>query len=125
MEAQSTNSPTMRIAHVVSLGFVDGSSASPDEQQRLIQRLTEALNGAPRFQRCRREGNTVLLAFKHDLAVVFFDSPDSAACCAFELVSPLAKVAAGKLRLGLHTGPVHCQSSGESPQISGSSLEVA
>lgn len=121
---QSANSPTVRIAHVLSVGFADKDSSAPEEQ-RLIQRLIDAVRGAPKFQRCQRQGDAAFLAFKHDVAVVFFDSPESAACCALEMVSPLARIAAPKIRLGLHTGPVHCESVGDPPQISGSSLEVA
>ncbi|PYY14009.1 MAG: hypothetical protein DMG61_11425 [Acidobacteria bacterium] len=124
MGVQSTNLPAVRIAHVLALGAADGGSSAPEEQ-RLVHRLMEALQGAPKFQRCQQRGDAVFLAFKHDLAVVFFDSPESAACCALELVSPLARVAAPKIRLGLHTGPVHYESGGESPRISGNSLEVA
>src|SRR5438067_1402363 len=124
MGVQSMNLPDVRIAHVLAVGVADAGSGAPEEQ-RVVHRLMEALQGTPKFQRCQRRGDALFLAFKHDLAVVFFDSPESAACCALELVSPLARIASPKIRLGLHTGPIHCESGGDSPQISGISLAVA
>lgn len=122
---QSVNSPTVRIAHVLSVGSADKDSSPPEEQQRFTHRLIDAVGGTPKFRRCQSQGDAVFVAFKHDVAVVFFDSPESAACAALELVSPLAKIAAPRMRLGLHTGPVHCESTGEPVQISGSSFDVA
>jgi len=122
---ESTTSQTVRIAHVLSLGVADRQSGAPDEQQRLMHQLFEAVRSAPKFKRCQSGKDVVLLASKRDLAVVFFDSPESAACCALELVSPLARVPAAKIRLGLHTGPVNCDSAADPPHVSGNSLEVA
>ena len=118
-------SQTVRIAHVLSLGVADGESAAPDEQHRLIHLLFEAVRGAPKFARCERQGDAVLLSSRRDLEAVFFDSPENAACCALELVSPLAKVPAAKIRLGIHTGPVNCDLIAGAPHITGNSLEVA
>src|SRR5436309_16109952 len=124
MGVQSMNLPDVRIAHVLAVGVADAGSGAPEEQ-RVVHRLMEALQGTPKFQRCQRRGDALFLAFKHELAVVFFDSPESADCCALELVFTLAPIASPKIRVCLPTRLIHYESGGDSRQISTISLLVS
>jgi len=97
-------------ARLVTVLFTDlvGYSMLPmDQQTRVIQLLQEIVRDTPEFRRAQASEQLICLPTGDGMALVFFQNPVSAVQCAIEIARALRNHPDMKLRMGVHTGPVH------------------
>jgi serine/threonine protein kinase len=120
---ESVEEQTIQIAHVLSVGLVGVDLAASGERQALATQLQEAVRCTPQYLRTHHRGAATLLPTDDGAAVAFFDIPDTAICCALELMQLLVRTPRISARIGVHSGPLNFrQSQGE---LSGNGPDVA
>jgi serine/threonine protein kinase len=113
---------TIQIAHMLAVGLVGLDLATNEERQFLAQKLQDSLRCTPQFLRAHHRGAASLLSSSDGLTVAFYDTPNTAICCAFELIQLLARSSRISVRMGIHSGPVNFRESQQ--QLSGSGVEM-
>lgn len=96
----------LKIAHVLFIDTVGYSKLLINEQRELLHELNRIVRGAPRFRAAESAGKLIRLPTGDGMALVFSDSPEEPAECAFEISQALKNCPHLPLRMGIHSGPV-------------------
>ncbi len=99
--------PSLEMAYVLFTDLVGYSMLPMDQQTRVIQMLQEIVRATPEFQRAHASEQLICLPTGDGMALVFFQNPVAAVQCAVEVARSLRSHPDMKLRMGVHTGPVH------------------
>jgi class 3 adenylate cyclase len=95
------------MAYVLFTDLVGYSMMPMDQQTHVIQLLQEIVRATPEFQRAHANEQLICLPTGDGMALVFFQNPVAAVQCAVEVARALRSHPEMKLRMGVHTGPVH------------------
>jgi class 3 adenylate cyclase len=95
------------MAYVLFTDLVGYSILPMDRQAETIQLLQEIVRATPEFQRAQASEQLICLPTGDGMALVFFQNPVSAVQCATEIARSLRNHPELRLRMGVHTGPVH------------------
>ena len=93
------------IRHVLFIDIVGYSKLLIEEQKDCLRRLTEIVLATPQVQRSSNE-QLVRLPTGDGMALVFRDSAEEPAQCAFEIAKSLKEYSEIDVRMGIHSGPV-------------------
>jgi TolB-like protein/Tfp pilus assembly protein PilF len=78
-----------------------------DEQRQYQEQLTEIVRGTEQVRNAKKTGKLIRLPVGDGMALVFFDSPEAPVRCAIEISKKLKEYPHLKLRMGIHSGPIH------------------
>ena len=95
------------IAHVLFMDLVEFSRLPMQDQTRLISRLQELLRANPDFQRAEANHDLIRLPTGDGIALVFFRDPEAPVRCGLDVARAARGFPQMKLRIGIHSGPVH------------------
>lgn len=99
--------PEVEVAHVLYMDLVEFSRLPMQEQTRLISRLQQLLRDQADFQRADAAGDLIRLPTGDGIALVFFRNPEAPVRCALDVARAARAIPQMRLRMGLHSGPVH------------------
>jgi eukaryotic-like serine/threonine-protein kinase len=105
--ADSGANRTLEIAHVLFMDIVAYSQLPMDEQTRLIEKLQQIVRNATEFSRAQKRRQLLRLPTGDGMALVFFGDAEAPVRCALEIGRAVREQPDLKLRMGIHTGPVH------------------
>jgi TolB-like protein len=95
------------IGHVLFLDIVGYSKLLITEQSELLQKLTATIVETEQFRIAEAEHKLVRLPTGDGMALVFRDNPEAPARCALEVDMGLKSQPELRVRMGIHSGPVH------------------
>jgi len=106
MRDESKTNQRLEIAHVLFIDIVGYSTRLTDEQQRLVDRLNQAVRSSDEFNRAAAGGRLKKIPTGDGMALIFRDSPEQPIECAVEISRVLKHHPDLPVRMGVHSGPV-------------------
>src|SRR4051812_19999744 len=106
-ELQQSRGAPVEIAHVLFMDIVSYSTLPMEKQTRLLGQLQSIIRGTHGYQRALELEQLLRLPTGDGMALVFFTDPEAPVRCAIEINRALRQHPEIKLRMGIHTGPVH------------------
>jgi len=107
MTAESSAELPLQIAHVLAMDLVGYSTFLINEQTRMVAELNRIVRQTARFQESDANGTLIRLPSGDGMNLVFFDDPEAPLECAVQLATVLKDSPEIRLRMGIHSGPVH------------------
>ena len=116
----------MEIAHVLNMDLVAYSTLLITEQTRVLAELARIAKNTPRCLRAEAEGKLIRVPTGDGMLLVFFDDPEAPIECAVEIATAIKNHPDIRLRMGLHTGPVHeVMDVNERSNVAGAGVDMA
>src|SRR5207247_1539435 len=126
MTADSEPDVQLEIGHVLFLDVVGYSKLLLDEQRELQQQLNQIVRETEQVRAAEAVGKLIQLPAGDGMALVFFNSPESPVRCAIEIAKELKDRPVLKLRMGIHSGPVHeVRDVNDRTNVAGAGINVA
>src|SRR3954469_10758871 len=97
----------LEIAHVLFIDVVGYSAQLIDEQSQIIAELNRLVRETPHFRSAEAADRLIRIPTGDGMALVFFNSPEAPVHCAVEVARLLRTNERIKVRMGIHSGPVH------------------
>ena len=107
MGSDAPSESKVEIAHVLVMDVVQYSTLLITEQTRVMAELTRIVKNTPRFQKAEALGKLVRIPTGDGMLLVFFDDPQAPIECAVEIARAMKAHPEIRLRMGIHSGPVH------------------
>ena len=107
MPSEHESDVQLQIGHVLFMDLVGYSTVLLDEQRQSQEQLTEIVRSTEQFRTAREAKRLIRLPVGDGMALVFFDSPEAPVRCAIEINKKLKEYPQLKLRMGVHSGPIH------------------
>src|SRR5438094_2319898 len=97
----------LETAHVLFIDVVAYSKLLVNEQREVLQQLNDVVRSAPQFGKSSAGGKLIRIPSGDGMALVFFQSPEEPVHCAMEIARALKNHPQGRVRMGVHSGPVN------------------
>jgi TolB-like protein/thioredoxin-like negative regulator of GroEL len=126
MTLEAESEAKMEIAHVLNMDLVAYSTLLITEQTRVLAELARIVKNTPRCLRAEAEGKLIRVPTGDGMLLVFFDDPEAPIACAVEIATAIKNHPDIRLRMGLHTGPVHeVMDVNERSNVAGAGVDMA
>ncbi len=96
----------LEIAHVLLIDVVGYSKLLVNEQIDVLNDLNRIVRATDHFRSAEAEGKLTRLPTGDGMALLFFDSPETAVQCALEIARATKDHRRMQLRMGAHSGPI-------------------
>src|ERR1700730_17868730 len=96
----------LEIAHVLFIDIVGYSKLSVNEQHTSVGELNEIVRGSDQFRKAEASNRILKIPTGDGMALMFYNSPEEPAQCAFEICCALKDTPRLQVRMGIHSGPV-------------------
>jgi TolB-like protein/Flp pilus assembly protein TadD len=96
----------LEIGHVLFVDIVGYSKLLINEQRALLDTLNQIIRNTEEFRSAETAGRLIKIPSGDGMALVFYNSPESAVECALEISRALKEHPQLQLRMGVHSGPV-------------------
>jgi class 3 adenylate cyclase len=107
MADESSQSGTMKLAHVLFMDIVEYSRLPIDEQTSVLHTLKEIVQATAEVKRAQATDDLTSIPTGDGMALVFFNDPSAPVECALEVARSLKSHPELQLRMGVHSGPVN------------------
>ena len=107
MADESSQSGTMKMAHVLFMDVVGYSKLPIDEQMSVLHTLKEIVQATAEVKRAQATDQLTSIPTGDGMALVFFNDPLGPVECALEVAKSLKSHPEVQLRMGVHSGPVN------------------
>jgi TolB-like protein/class 3 adenylate cyclase/Flp pilus assembly protein TadD len=97
----------LEIAHVLFIDVVGYTILLTNEQTALVAELARLVRETPHFKAADTARKLIRIPTGDGMALVFFNSPEAPVRCAIELAQALRGNDKIRVRMGIHSGPVH------------------
>src|SRR5439155_194302 len=97
----------LEIAHLLLIDVVGYSKLLVNEQIEFLQELNQIVRSTECFRTAETKGRLIRLPTGDGMALIFFRSPEEPAQCALEITRSLQDHPHIRVRMGVHSGPVH------------------
>ncbi len=97
----------LKIGHVLFMDVVGYSTLLLDEQRELQEELAQIVKNTEQVRIAEEAGKLIRLPTGDGMALVFFSGPEAPIRCAVDIGSALKSHPEIRLRMGIHSGPVH------------------
>jgi TolB-like protein/class 3 adenylate cyclase/Tfp pilus assembly protein PilF len=97
----------LEIAHLLLIDVVGYSKLLVNEQIEFLQELNRLVRGTECFRTAETKGRLIRLPTGDGMALIFFRSPEEPVRCALEISLSLQDHPQIRVRMGVHSGPVH------------------
>src|SRR6476659_5047581 len=104
---ESSQSGTMKMAHVLFMDVVGYSKLPIDEQTSVLHTLKEIVQATTQVKRALATDQLTSIPTGDGLALVFCSDPLGPVECALAVASALRSHPEVQLRMGVHSGPVN------------------
>src|SRR6266496_3684299 len=91
MPAEIKKQIQLEIAHVLFIDIVGYSRLSINEQNAVVDELTQIVRATEQFQKADASGRLIKIATGDGIALVFYISPEAPAQCAVEISRALSR----------------------------------
>ena len=131
MSAQQTSAGPgpdleLEIAHLLLIDIVGYSKLLVNEQIEFLQELNQIVRGTECFRTAETSGRLIRLPTGDGMALIFFRSPEEPARCALEISRSLQDHPHIRVRMGVHSGPVHQTTDvNDRSNVAGAGINVA
>jgi adenylate cyclase len=126
MASDSSSEVKLEIGHVLFIDIVGYSKLLITEQSEQIQKLKEIVRGTEQVRVAEAEGKLLRLPTGDGGALVFRNNPEGPVLCALEIAKALKAYPDLKVRMGIHSGPVHeVFDLNEQANIAGAGINIA
>src|SRR6266581_7563178 len=126
MGADAEPNVELEIGHVLFMDVVGYSQLLLDEQREIQQQLTQIVRNTDQVRLAEAEGKLFRVPAGDGMALVFFNSPETPVRCAIEIAKKLQDHPKLKLRMGIHSGPIHqVRDVNDRPNVAGAGINVA
>src|SRR6188472_1401124 len=98
--------PPVQIGHVLFVDIVGYSKLLINEQRALLDTLNQIIRNTDEFRSAETAGRLIKIPTGDGMALVFYNSPESAVECALEISRVLKEHPQLQLRMGVHSGPI-------------------
>ncbi len=116
----------LEIAHLLLIDVVGYSKLLVNEQIEFLQQLNQIVRGTECFRTAETSGRLVRLPTGDGMALIFFRSPEEPARCALEISRSLQDYPRIRVRMGVHSGPVHQTTDvNDRSNVAGAGINVA
>ncbi len=116
----------LEIAHLLLIDVVGYSKLLVNEQIEFLQQLNQIVRGTECFRTAETTGRLVRLPTGDGMALIFFRSPEEPAQCALEISRSLQEHPHIRVRMGVHSGPVHHTTDvNDRSNVAGAGINVA
>jgi TolB-like protein/class 3 adenylate cyclase/Tfp pilus assembly protein PilF len=106
MPAEVKKQIQLEIAHVLFIDVVGYSKLSINEQNAVVDKLTQIVRATEQFQNAEASQRLIKISTGDGMALVFYTSPEAPVRCAMELSRALKDHPRLHVRMGVHSGPV-------------------
>ena len=106
MPAEVKKEIELEIAHVLFIDIVGYSKLSVNEQHGRVDELNGIVRLSEQFQKAEAANRILKIPTGDGMALVFYNSPEEPAQCAFEISRALKDNQRLQVRMGIHSGPV-------------------
>src|SRR6266436_8421102 len=106
MLSESSSDVKFEIGHVLFIDIVGYSKLLITEQRERLQGLNEIVRNTGQFRASDAHGMLVRIPTGDGMALIFRDTVEAPARCAFEISQALRPHPEVRLRMGIHSGPV-------------------
>jgi len=96
----------LEIGHVLFVDIVGYSKLLINKQRALLDTLNQIIRKTDEFRSAETAGRLIKIPTGDGMALVFYNSPESAVECALEISRALKEHPQLQLRMGVHSGPV-------------------
>jgi TolB-like protein/Flp pilus assembly protein TadD len=96
----------LEIGHVLFVDIVGYSKLLINEQRALLDTLNQIIRNTDEFRSAETAGRLIKIPTGDGMALVFYNSPESAVECALEISRALKEHPQLQLRMGVHSGPI-------------------
>lgn len=107
MAADTSSEVKLEIAHILTIDVVAYSALLIDEQSRLMKALNRAVRETACFRKAEGEGRLLRLPTGDGMVLVFRSDAEAPLECAKQIAAALKDHPEIRLRMGIHSGPVH------------------
>ena len=116
----------LEIAHLLLIDVVGYSKLLVNEQIEFLQQLNQIVRSTESFRTAETSGRLVRLPTGDGMALIFFRSPEEPARCALEISRSLQDHPHIRVRMGVHSGPVHQTTDvNDRSNVAGAGINVA
>ena len=116
----------LEIAHLLLIDVVGYSKLLVNEQIEFLQQLNQIVRSTECFRTAETSGRLVRLPTGDGMALIFFRSPEEPARCALEISRSLQEHPHIRVRMGVHSGPVHQTTDlNDRSNVAGAGINVA
>jgi TolB-like protein/class 3 adenylate cyclase len=116
----------LEIAHLLLIDVVGYSKLLVNEQIEFLQQLNQIVRSTECFRTAETTGRLVRLPTGDGMALIFFRSPEEPAQCALEISRSLQNHPHIRVRMGVHSGPVHQTTDvNDRSNVAGAGINVA
>lgn len=116
----------LEIAHLLLIDVVGYSNLLVNEQIEFLQQLNQIVRSTESFRTAETTGRLVRLPTGDGMALIFFRSPEEPARCALEISRSLQDHPHIRVRMGVHSGPVHQTTDvNDRSNVAGAGINVA
>ena len=116
----------LQIGHVLFIDIVGYSKLLVNQQSELLRELNEVVSGTSQFRESEAQEKLIRLPTGDGMALVFRESPEAPAQCAWEIARALKEHPRIALRMGIHSGPVNeVADVNERQNIAGAGINLA
>jgi TolB-like protein/class 3 adenylate cyclase/Flp pilus assembly protein TadD len=116
----------LEIAHLLLIDVVGYSKLLVNEQIEFLQELNQIVRSTECFRTAETKGRLIRLPTGDGMALIFFRSPEEPARCALEISRSLQDHAHIRVRMGVHSGPVHQTTDvNDRSNVAGAGINVA
>jgi TolB-like protein/class 3 adenylate cyclase len=106
MSAEIKKEIQLEIAHVLFIDIVGYSKLSINEQNAVVDELTQIVRATEQFQKAEASERLIKIPSGDGMALIFYTSPEAPVRCAMELSRAMRDHPRLHLRMGIHSGPV-------------------
>jgi class 3 adenylate cyclase len=126
MTVDSETNVQLEIGHVLFMDTVGYSKLLLDEQRELQEHLTQIVRNSEQVRAAEAADKLIRVPTGDGMALVFFNSPEAPVRCAVEISQALKRSPHIRLRMGIHSGPVHeVQDVNDQTNVAGAGVNVS
>ena len=107
MASETGAGATLQIAHVLTIDIVEYSKLLITDQSAIIGELGRIVRETARFRQAEAAEKLLRIPTGDGMMLIFFDDPQAPIECAMEIAGAIRGQAQMRLRMGIHSGPVH------------------
>ena len=117
---------TLEIAYLLLIDVVGYSKLLVNEQIEFLQQLNQIVRSTESFRTAEASGRLIRVPTGDGMALIFFRSPEEPARCALEISRSLQDHPHIRVRMGVHSGPVHQTTDvNDRSNVAGAGINVA
>jgi TolB-like protein/class 3 adenylate cyclase len=116
----------LEIAHILLIDVVGYSKLLINEEIELLHELNQIVRSTEQFRRAESGGRLIRIPTGDGMALLFFNNPEEPVRCALEVSQALKGHPRIRLRMGVHSGPVHqVKDVNDRSNVAGAGINVA